>query len=148
MRIDNVNPKDLNEIYDLERTTFRKDAFSKDLILNLIKNNKFFFKLVDNEHQDIIIGFIIVIQDRKDRINLINLLIKKKNRKSGCGSYLLNYTLKKIKELHNIKSIVLNVNSKNEDAISLYQKFNFRIVQKIENYYRQKESAYLMLLNI
>jgi ribosomal protein S18 acetylase RimI-like enzyme len=148
MRIEKVTPKDLNEIYDLERITFKKDAFSKELLLNLIMNNKFFFKLIDNEHQEVIIGFIIVIQDRKDRLNLINLLIKKKNRKSGCASYILNYTLKKIKELHNIKSIVLNVNSKNEDAICLYQKFNFRIIQKIENYYRQKQSAYLMILNI
>ena len=95
-----------------------------------------------------IVGFIIIIQDRDDRVNLINLLIRKRNQNKRCGTYLLDYTIRKVKEMHNIKAIVLNVNSKNKAAINLYQKFNFRIVQKIENYYRQKESAYLMILNI
>ncbi|NHJ20279.1 MAG: N-acetyltransferase [Candidatus Lokiarchaeota archaeon] len=148
MKIDNVDLKDLDEIYDLERRTFKKDAFSKKLILNLIVKNTFFFKLVDGESQNNIVGFIIIIQDREDRVNLVNFLIEKKHQKKGCATYLLNFTISKIKQLDKIKSIVLNVNSKNEVAINLYQKLNFRIVQKIENYYRQKESAYLMVLNI
>ena len=148
MRIDNATIKDLSEIYNLEKKSFKKDAFSKDLILSLILKNTFFLKLINEEISNEIVGFIIIIQDRDDRVNLINLLIKKNNQNKGYGSYLLNYALNKVRELHNIKSIVLNVNSKNESAISLYRKFHFRIVQKVENYYRQKESAYLMLLNI
>jgi len=148
MRIDNATIKDLSEIYNLEKKSFKKDAFSKDLILSLILKNTFFLKLINEEISNEIVGFIIIIQDRDDRVNLINLLIKKNNQNKGYGSYLLNYALNKVRELHNIKSIVLNVKSKNKPAISLYRKFHFRIVQKVENYYRQKESAYLMLLNI
>ncbi|NVM18213.1 MAG: GNAT family N-acetyltransferase [Candidatus Lokiarchaeota archaeon] len=148
MIIDTVTLKDLDEIYNLERKSFKKDAFSKDLILNLIIKNTFFFKLIDDEISNEIIGFIIIVQDREDRVNLINLLIRKNNHNKGWGSYLLNYTMKKVKEMPNIKTIVLNVNSQNKTAIKLYQKFNFRVIQKIENYYRQKESAYLMILNI
>ena len=148
MIIDTVILKDLDEIYNLERRSFKKDSFSKDLILNLIIKNTYFLKLIDDEISNNIIGFIIIIQDREDRVNLINLLIRKNNQNKGCGTYLLNYVMKKVKEMHIIKTIVLNVNSKNRAAINLYQKFNFRIVQKIENYYRQKESAYLMILNI
>ena len=76
------------------------------------------------------------------------MLISKQYQNKGYGSHLLKYTLYKIKEMNNIEVIVLNVNSKNEVAIWLYQKFGFRIVQKIENYYRQKKNAYLMILNI
>jgi len=148
MRINAVSIKDLDEIFRLESNTFRKDAFSKTSILNLILKNTFFLKLIDNDISNKIVGFIIVIQDREDRINLINLLIKKQYQNKGYGSYLLKYTLNKIKEMNNIEVIVLNVNSKNEVAIFLYQKFGFRIVQKIENYYRQKKSAYLMILRI
>jgi len=148
MIIDTVTLKDLDEIYNLERKSFKKDAFSKDLILNLIRNNTYFFKLIDDEISNEIIGFIIIIQDREDRVNLVNLLISKNNHNKGCGSYLLNYAMNKVKEMHNIKTIVLNVNSKNKTAIKLYQKFNFQIVEKIENYYRQKQSAYLMILNL
>jgi ribosomal-protein-alanine N-acetyltransferase len=148
MIIDTVSIKDLDEIYNLERNSFKKDSFSKDLIFNLIKKHTHFFKLIDDDLSNSIIGFIIIIQDREDRVNLINFLIKKGERKRGYGGFLLRYTLKKVIALDKIKTIVLNVNSKNEAAISLYQKFNFQVVQRIENYYRDKQSAYLMTLNI
>ncbi len=148
MIIDTVTLKDLDEIYNLERRSFKKDSFSKDLIVNLIKKNTHFFKLIDDELSNSIIGFIIIIQDREDRVNLINFIIRKGERKKGYGSFLLKYTLKKVIALNKIKTIVLNVNSKNKAAISLYQKFNFQIVQRIKNYYRDKQSAYLMILNI
>ena len=148
MIIDTVSIKDLDEIYNLERKSFKKDSFSKEIILNLILNNTYFFKLINDEFSNIIIGFIIIIQDREDRVNLINFLIKKGDRKRGYGRCLLRYTLKKVVALDKIKTIVLNVNSKNKAAIRLYQEFNFRIVQSIDNYYRDKQSAYLMILDI
>jgi len=147
MIIDTVTLKDLDEIFNLERRSFKKDSFSKELIHNLIIKNTCFFKLVDDELSNCIIGFIIIIQDREERVNLINFLIRKGERKRGYGSFLLRYTLKKVKPIDKIKTIVLNVNSKNKTAISLYQKFDFRIVKRIENYYRDKQSAYLMILN-
>ena len=148
MIIDTVTLKDVDEIYNLERRSFKKDSFSKELIHNLIIKNTCFFKLVDDEVSNCIIGFIIIIQDREERVNLINFLIRKGERKRGYGSFLLRYTLKKVKASDRIKTIVLNVNSKNKAAISLYQKFDFRITQRIKNYYRDKQSAYLMILNI
>ena len=148
MRINTASLKDLDEIFRLESNTFKKDAFFKNSILNLIINNTFFFKLINDENSNEIVGFIIIIQDQEYRVNLINLLISKQYQNKGYGSHLLKYTLNKIKEMNNIEVIVLNVNSKNEVAIFLYQKFGFRIVQKIENYYRQKKSAYLMILKI
>jgi ribosomal-protein-alanine N-acetyltransferase len=148
MIIDTVTLKDLDEIYNLERKVFKKNSFSKELILNLIINNTYFFKLIDGELSNSIVGFIIIIQDREDRLNLINFLIRKGERKRGYGSYLLRCTLNKVIALNKIRTIVLNVNPKNKAAIRLYQKFNFRIVKRIESYYRDKESAYLMILNI
>lgn len=148
MRIITVSIKDLDEIFRLESNTFKKDAFFQNSILNLIINNTFFFKLINDDNSNEIVGFIIIIQDREDRVNLINLVISKQYQNKGYGSHLLKYTLNKIKEMNNIEVIVLNVNSKNKVAIGLYQKFGVRIVQKIENYYRQKKSAYLMILNI
>ena len=148
MRINTVSIKDLDEIFRLESNTFKKDAFFKNSILNLIINNTFFFKLINDDNSNEIVGFIIVIQDQEYSVNLINLLISKQYQNKGYGSHLLKYTLNKIKEMNNIEVIVLNVNSKNKVAIRLYQKFGFRIVQQIENYYRQKKSAYLMILKI
>ncbi len=92
------------------------------------------------------IGFVIVIKDRKDRANIINFLIDPKHQNRGHGAILLNKTIQKIKELNEIKSVILNVQVGNSIAIKLYQKFNFRISKKIEKYYQSKEDAFLMEL--
>ena len=144
MKIKEVTVKDLTEICDLEKKVFKEDAFSKELIKKLIQRNIFFLKLVKSGLKKNIIGFVIIVKDRKDRANIINFLIDPEYQNKGFGSTLLNYVIEKIKKLKEIKKIILNVKSKNSLAIKLYEKFNFNKVQKIDNYYRSKESAYLM----
>ena len=148
MKIKQVSPKDLNEITSLEKMVFNQNAFSKDLIKKLIRKNTFFLKLEKNKIKKEIIGFVIVLKDRLDRVNIINFLINPKYHNKGYGSFLLYNTVQKIKDLNNIKKIILNVQVKNTAAIRLYQKFNFQISRKIEKYYQSKEDAYLMELKI
>lgn len=148
MRINQVFLDDLDQIAKMEKKTFKEDAFSKETIKKLIEQKIFFFKLVSNKPKNKIIGFIIAIKDDEERVNIVNFLIQKKYRKNGYGTFLLDKTIEKIKELKEIKRIVLNVKITNKEAIALYKKFQFQIVQKINNYYHQKESAYLMVLRI
>jgi len=148
MRINQVFLDDLDQIAKMEKKTFKEDAFSKETIKKLIEQKIFFLKLVSNKPKNKIIGFIIAIKDDEERVNIVNFLIQKKYRKNGYGTFLLDKTIEKIKELKEIKRIVLNVKITNKEAIALYKKFQFQIVQKINNYYHQKESAYLMVLRI
>lgn len=148
MKIKQVSSKDSNEISLLEKMVFNKNAFSKDLIKKLIRKSTFFLKLEKNKIRKEIIGFVIVVKDRRDRANLINFLINPKYHKKGYGSRLLYNTVQKIKELNDIKKIVLNVQVENTAAIKLYRKFGFKIVQKVDQYYQSKEDAYLMELEI
>ena len=148
MRINQVFLDDLDQIAKMEKKTFKEDAFSKETIKKLIEQKIFFLKLVSNKPKNKIIGFIIAIKDDEERVNIVNFLIQKKYRKNGYGTFLLEKTIEKIKELKEIKRIVLNVKITNKEAIALYKKFQFQIVQKINNYYHQKESAYLMVLRI
>ena len=148
MRINQVVLDDLDQIAKMEKRTFKEDAFSKETIKKLIEQKIFFFKLISNKSKNKIIGFIIAIKDDEERVNIVNFLIQKKYRKNGYGTFLLDKTIEKIKELKEIKRIVLNVKITNKEAIALYKKFQFQIVQKINNYYHQKESAYLMVLRI
>jgi ribosomal-protein-alanine acetyltransferase len=147
MTIKTVSLKDLNEIFKLEDVVFTQNAFSRDLIKKLIKKNTYFFKLEENENEDQIIGFIIVIQDQPERANIINFLINPQYQNKGYGKTLFQSTLQKIKELNNVKKVILNVQTTNSRAINLYLRFGFKIVEKIDNYYQSKESAYLMELN-
>ena len=149
MVIKGVNPRDLKKIMYLEHQIFKEDAFSMDLMEKLISKNFLFLKLEISKLKKQLIGFIIIIKDQKDTVNIINFLIDPKFQNRGYGSYLLQQTIEKIKQLKNIKKIVLNVQLSNLIAIKLYEKFNFKknpIVR--ENYYQSGEGAYLMELDI
>ncbi|MFX1308550.1 MAG: GNAT family N-acetyltransferase [Promethearchaeota archaeon] len=149
MEIQKVSIKDLKQIVSLERQIFKKNAFSKDLMENLIKNNALFLKLEIGKVKKKLIGFIIAIKDKEDRANIINFLIKPEFRNKGFGSYLLQKTIDQIKEIREIKKIVLNVQISNSTAIKLYEKFNFKRNPTIlENYYQSGENAYFMELEI
>ncbi len=149
IEIKKVNSKDLAQIVNLEKKVFKKNAFSKDLLKNLVQNNTIFLKLEKRKVRKEIIGFIIVIRDKSERVNMINFLIKPKFQNKGYGSYLLQKTIDDIKKMKGIKKIVLNVQISNLAAINLYEKFKFKKNPHIlKNYYQSGENAYLMELEI
>ncbi|MFX0008903.1 MAG: GNAT family N-acetyltransferase [Candidatus Hermodarchaeota archaeon] len=146
IRVEDVILDDLDEIYNLERITFNEDAFSKQILRSLISHNTLFLKAINEKNK--IIGFVIALQESVHIINIINFLIDKDYQNKGFGGILLDLTLNKIKQIPLIKKIILNVNTKNTTAQKLYAKFNFRITQKVENYYHNNENAYLMELDL
>jgi len=149
MKISTVKLKDLKNIAELEKKTFRKNAFSKKLLKKLILTNLLFLKLEIGVLKEKLIGFIIILKDKYNRANLINILIDSKYHRNGFGTLLLRNALNRLKKKSKrIKKIILNVNVKNLPAIRLYEKFNFKIIEKIEHYYYTGEDAYLMELNL
>ena len=149
MRIKDVKIRDLKKIMILEREIFKKNAFSEELMTKLILRNTFFLKLENNQIGNPLIGFIIVIQDQIDRVNIINFLINTNFQCKGLGTVLLKNVINKIKQLKEIRKVVLNVQESNLGAINLYKKFNFKMNPKIiKNYYQSGENAFLMELYI
>ncbi len=146
MIIKDVSNKDIEEISSLEEKIFGIDAFSTDLLKKLLKNKLLFIKLVDETEK--ILGFSISIEGVKNRANIINLLIREEYQHQGLGSFLLKRTLKEIKNKNKFKSIILNVKIDNDIAIHLYQKYGFKVIKIIENYYESGASANLMKLKL
>jgi len=150
MIIENIMSKDIKKVMALEREIFKENAFSNDLMNKFIQysqegKNTLFLKLGTNTKKKEMIGFIIIIKDRIDRANIVNLLINPKFQNKRYGSFLLKKSIEKIKLIRGIKSIVLNVQVKNTIAIRLYEKFNFKKLPKIlENYYQSGENSYMM----
>ncbi|MEJ2251736.1 MAG: GNAT family N-acetyltransferase [Candidatus Lokiarchaeota archaeon] len=62
---------------------------------------------------------------------------------------MLEKTIKLFKQNYpQYNKIFLNVQTTNNKAINLYQKFNFRIKEEIPRYYYSGEDSYLMELII
>lgn len=146
MKIKEVAPQDLKKIYELERKIFQENAFSKQTLKRLIEDNEFFLKIEKGTIRKVIAGFVIIIKDRNDRANIINFLINPKYQNHGIGTVLLKKTIEEIKMIREIKNIVLNVNVNNYNAIKLYEKYDFKIMKEINNYYNNGESSFFMEL--
>ena len=80
-------------------------------------------------------GFIH-IQNGLDIIDLLNIIVKPKYQNQGIGSVLLKYIIDNKQE----KKIMLEVRSKNINAIKLYQKYDFKIINIRKNYYKDDDA--------
>ena len=69
-------------------------------------------------------------------------LIKKRFRRKGYGSYLMNYLIKQCEKL-NIEKLLLEVSETNSTAEVFYSKFNFLSVGRRKNYYKDGSDAVL-----
>ena len=80
-------------------------------------------------------GFIH-IQNRLDIIDLLNIIVKPEYQNQGIGSVLLKYIIDNKQD----KKIMLEVRSKNINAIKLYQKYDFKIINIRKNYYKDDDA--------
>lgn len=80
-------------------------------------------------------GFIH-IQNGLDIIDLLNIIVKPEFQNQGIGSVLLKYIIDNKQD----KKIMLEVRSKNINAIKLYQKYDFKIINIRKNYYKDDDA--------
>lgn len=144
IKIDKMNSNDLNLIsYNLE-TEF-DNFWNLNILKEELKNeNSIYFVAKDTSGK--IIGFagILIILDEA---NITNIVTKKTCRKHGIGSLLLQQLIDVSVE-KKLSSITLEVNENNASAIKLYEKFNFRKMGLRKKYYKNKENAIIMTLEL
>ena len=78
-----------------------------------------------------------------DEATLSNIVVKKSCRGRGIGGELLESLIDICSEL-NLKTFTLEVNTKNEPAIHLYEKFGFKNLGIRKKYYNNTQDAYIM----
>ncbi|MDT0593888.1 ribosomal protein S18-alanine N-acetyltransferase [Glaciecola petra] len=115
-----------------------KSAFMADVSLISID-------VVDTKTQ--LCGYLLA-RISLDEAEIDDISVCKQYRRLGYASSLLSELISTL-ETKQIKRILLEVNSNNSHAISLYQRFGFRQIGMRKNYYdvqdNQKEDALVML---
>ena len=109
-------------------------------INNLNRTEKIYVYLYDNK----VTGFIH-ISSNYEIIDILNIVVNPKYEKQGIGTKLINYIIKKKDTI--ASKIMLEVREDNLKAINFYQKNNFTIIAKRQNYYKNKD-ALIMERNI
>ena len=104
-------------------------------------------KILDNDNEYIygyykdnnLIGFIHISKSY-ETIDIINIIVKREERRNKIATKLLDYIVDKYKDINNI---MLEVRSKNDIAIKFYLNNKFKHIHTRENYY-EDDDAYIM----
>ena len=130
------NLNDVSKIEELENQVF---GYNLGSYLKINYQNEFFYAYVYEDGEKII-GYISANYDG-EVLEILNFCISPVFQHMHKGSELFNYLLSDIK---GVKRVVLEVNEKNQNAISFYKKYGFEIINIRKEYYENKFDAYLM----
>jgi len=78
--------------------------------------------------------------------HVVSVAVIDEHRGKGVGSELVNESLKGVK-MRQCGEMYLEVRCSNNDAVRLYEKLGFSIMQRLKAYYRDGEDAYVMAID-
>lgn len=135
LRIEKASIEHLDRLCEIEIKCFETEAFTKQQIAYLLtdSNSVILVSKVKGE----IVGFVIgkTYMDKKPATGqILTIDVSPKHRRKGIGQRLLQEIEKTFKD-KGIKMCCLEVRENNIVALSLYQKFGYKTVGRLENYY-------------
>ena len=139
MEIFTMTLADLEQMKDTLYSDF--DNFWSYNVLKQELENKNTTYIVAKE-DDEVIGFA-GISICLDEATLNNIVVKKSHRNRGIGGELLESLIELCSELH-VRTFTLEVDTENEPAIHLYEKFGFKNLGVRKNYYNNSRDAFIM----
>ena len=138
--INTMTTSDLDNIQDVLQSDF-DDFWSYSILKSELfnENSKVIVAKLDNT----IVGFASIWK-AVDDAHITNIVTHKKYRKLGIASKLLEELIKMAKS-YNVQSLTLEVNEENIPAQNLYKKYQFKILGKRKNYYKDKAAIIMTL---
>ena len=141
--IKNASIRHLDRLYEIEIECFDREAFTKQQIARLLTDYNS-VSLVAKANGEIT-GFIIgTIYPERNSLtgHILTINISSTHRRKGIAQKLLQETEKILKE-KGVKTCSLEVKENNIAALRLYQKFGYKKVAKLKNYYGNVHGIYL-----
>ena len=139
MEIFTMTLEDLEQMKNTLYSDF--DNFWSYNVLKQELENKNTTYIVAKENDEII-GFA-GLSTCLDEATLNNIVVKKSHRNRGIGGELLEALIELCSELR-MKTFTLEVDTENEPAIHLYEKFGFKNLGIRKNYYNNERDAFIM----
>ena len=116
----------LQLISEFELNEFRDEAYSFDTLTDMMKDN-YLLKNNDNifeiSNEEDLIGYII-FHVSEDFTDIYKIFIRDNDKRKGYATELVNKVIE-IAKRYNSKKIMIEVRSKNNNAISFYKKNGF-----------------------
>ena len=125
----------INELGNLLEENFSKVYFVNEMLEDQVS------KIYVYEKDDLVIG-VIIATDLTETCDILILIVDPDYRKMGVATNLIDYLISELDE--NLKLITLEVSANNKEALKLYDKFGFYVVNVRKKYYTNGDDAYLM----
>ena len=131
LRVRPVKAGDLDAILEIERASFGRDAYDRNLFAALTRKcGDLFLAAVE---QNGVIGYSIT-GIRLNRAELVSIAIHPEYRRLGVASALLESTLRRLRR-RGMHRFVLMVKVNNYKALAFYEKYGFRRYRRVSGYY-------------
>ena len=135
LNIRRAEKKDLPEIYEIERLSF-KDPYPPFFIEMLLNLNPSTFFVAENDKQ--IVGYLITTKDRCTG-HIVSLAVLPQQRRTGIGSALMKTGLENLRILE-VETVRLEVRESNRDAQRFYEAHSFEYNHRIVGYYNDEDA--------
>ena len=135
-KIEKMTISDLEEIKDVLEKDF-DDFWKVNTLKEELLSNYSCFITIKLDKTNEILGFA-GFKKTLDTADIMNIVVRKDFRNKKIGKKLLSSLIKKAKE-QNIKTIFLEVNSKNLPALKLYENIGFKKIGIRKNYYKNSD---------
>jgi ribosomal-protein-alanine N-acetyltransferase len=141
--IEDASIRHLDKLYEIETQCFDREAFTKQQIASLLRdyNSVSLVAKINGEIMGFIIGTIYIERNSLTG-HILTIDISPVHRRKGTAQKLLQETEKIFKE-KGVKTCRLEVREDNIAALRLYQKFGYKKVAKLNNYYGNAHGIYL-----
>ncbi|MEM1930542.1 MAG: ribosomal protein S18-alanine N-acetyltransferase [Sulfolobales archaeon] len=96
------------------------------------------------ECDGVVVGYSVGTIEGGERGHLVSIAIDRAHRGKGLGKALVKEFEARVRSF-GVSRVVLEVSVKNEIALALYKKLNYKVISVLPNYYPNGEDAYLML---
>ena len=143
IRIEDASVKDLDQLCEIEAECFKKEAFTRRQMAQLLADYNSISLLV--KENSTVIGFIIGavrFDGKKLTGHILTLDVRLAHRRRGIGRRLLQ-ELETIFRKKNIMECYLEAREDNVAALKLYERLGYRPIRKLSNYYGDTHGIYL-----
>jgi ribosomal-protein-alanine N-acetyltransferase len=135
---------DVSKLFELEQELFQAENYplSRASFFYHVKNNLLYIAEVEG----IIAGYVLALVKRKDA-KLYSIGVAKAYRGRKIAYKLLEVIIAELLAM-DFKQIVLEVRTDNQNAVTLYENFGFKVKKIVKSFYRDGCDAYLMAFKV
>lgn len=139
-------PADLNRLLAVERASFGRDAYDRNLFAEYARACGALFLVAEGRTSaPRFAGYSIacICRGRPQVANLISIAVAPRARGRGAASLLLSSTIRRLK-LRRVERLTLLVRQSNAGAIRFYERHGFTTLRRAPGYYENREDGLLM----